>query len=158
MNFPAKTLVARLIPDTPRADLYTHTHKTFWETFLPQSLACFVSRQGCLLDLVILFLCKGKEPPPTFFPSLPSSSLPLSPSGWQDSSGRACNQFAGRSHSQRKDAEAQSEGAPLQVAGDRGPGSGQNQHHQTLCPPELLPPLPGHHRSRLCLEGAELGC
>lgn len=136
----------------------THTHKTFRETFFPQSLAYFISQQGCLPDLVILLPYKGKEPPPPFSPSLPGSSLPLSPSAGQDSSGRACNQRAGSSRSRRKDAEARSEGAPLQAAGDRRPGSRQNQHHQTLCPPELLPPLPGHHRGGLCLEGAELGC
>lgn len=158
MNFPAKSLAARLIPDTPRADLYTHTHKIFWETSFLQSLLhlpaglpagpgdpASVWRERASTYLVLL-------------PSLPSPSLPLFPSGWQDSSGRACNQFAGSSRSHRKDAEAQPEGAPLQAAGDRGPGSGQNQHHQALCPPELLPPLPGHHRGGLCFEGAELGC
>lgn len=49
------------------------------------------------------------------------------------------------------------EGAPVQGAGDRGPGSREDLHHQALRAPDLLQQLPGHHRSGLRLEGAELG-
>lgn len=49
------------------------------------------------------------------------------------------------------------EGAPVQGAGDRGPGSRENLHYQALRAPDLLQQLPGHHRSGLRLEGSELG-
>lgn len=49
------------------------------------------------------------------------------------------------------------EGAPVQGVDDRRPGSRENLHHQALRAPDLLQQLPGHHRSGLRLEGAELG-
>lgn len=158
MNFPARSLAARLIPDTPRADLYTHHTKLSGRLSSPSPLLTSSPSRAACWTWWSCFLTKGKSLHLPWSPSLPGSSLPLSPSGWQDSLGRACNQFAGSSRSHRKDAEAQSEGTPIQAAGDRGPGSGQDQHHQTLCPPELLPSLSGHHRGGFCLEGAELGC
>uniref|UniRef100_A0A3Q2I0W6 RAB38, member RAS onco family n=2 Tax=Equus TaxID=9789 RepID=A0A3Q2I0W6_HORSE len=49
------------------------------------------------------------------------------------------------------------QGAPVQAAGDRRPGRGQDQHHQTLRAPELLLSLPGHHRRGLRAQSAPMG-
>lgn len=46
---------------------------------------------------------------------------------------------------------------PAQSFGDRRPGSWQNVHHKALRPPGVLPALPGHHRSGLRTQSAQLG-
>lgn len=86
MNFPAKSLAARLIPDTPRADLYTHTHKTFWETSFPQSfLTSSPSRAACW-TWWSCFLGKGESLhlpcSPSFPPQSLTPSLPLRQAGF----------------------------------------------------------------------------
>lgn len=48
-------------------------------------------------------------------------------------------------------------GAPLQGAGDRGAGRGQDQHHQAVRAPALLPALPGHHWGGLRAQSHQLG-
>lgn len=76
MNFPAKSLAAWLIPDTPRADLYTLTHKTFWETFFPPSplLTSSPSSAACW-TWWSCFHTKGKS---LHLPSLLPSPVPHS--------------------------------------------------------------------------------
>lgn len=89
----------------------------------------------------------------------PAASLVFSQSvSQQFANSAAC---AHTRHEQPRDARQRHaeppEGAPVQGACHWGPGCRQDFHHQALRAPDLLHKLPGHHRSGLRSEGAELG-